>query len=405
MHDKNVTIIILASGKSSRLWPLTHKALIKFGQYTALEHQIKCAQEHASQIIVTANDDNKTAIESITSGYNNAHVVLQTGEGMAAGVLAAKSLVDGQLIIINVADFFEQDILASVLSQANTSGADCVLAAKQMTDYFPGGYFALEGEKVTGIIEKPDPDKTPSSYVKLVADYFRNGRNFIDRLEHVQSEEDDHYEAALTDYIQSDTHVTFVEYEGAWQTIKYPWDGLSVGAHFLKSIKAYRGKNVTIHETAIIEGNVYIDDNVTIHAYAKIQGPSYIGRNTIVGNFALIVESMVGNGCIVGGYAEVTRSLLQDRVFLHRNYVGDSIMADDVLMGAGAVLANFRFDQKTIKSTVKGVLTDTKRQKLGAIVGSQARIGVNASTMPGIKIESRAVIKPGSVATRDVTNA
>ena len=45
---------------------------------------------------------------------------------------------------------------------------------------------------------------------------------------------------------------------------------------------------------------------------------------------------------------------------------------------------------------------DTGRMKLGAIIGAGVRIGVNTSTMPGVKIGAGALIGPGIRITRDV---
>ncbi|KKU87435.1 MAG: Nucleotidyl transferase, partial [Candidatus Beckwithbacteria bacterium GW2011_GWC2_47_9] len=57
--------------------------------------------------------------------------------------------------------------------------------------------------------------------------------------------------------------------------------------------------------------------------------------------------------------------------------------------GAGAVLANFRFDHKPIG--------ETGRAKFGAVVGRGAQVGVNASVMPGVMVEAGAMIWPGAV--------
>ena len=70
-------------------------------------------------------------------------------------------------------------------------------------------------------------------------------------------------------------------------------------------------------------------------------------------------------------------------------------------MGAGAVTANYRFDKKTIKTPIKNVLVDSGNVKFGLIAGEQVRIGVNASTYPGVKLSAGAIVLPGEVVTKD----
>jgi len=53
---------------------------------------------------------------------------------------------------------------------------------------------------------------------------------------------------------------------------------------------------------------------------------------------------------------------------------------------------------------VKGRKLDTGKRKLGAFLGDNVKIGVNASIMPGVKIGSSAIIGPNVVVYKDVPN-
>ncbi|MBI4035130.1 MAG: hypothetical protein HY381_01920 [Candidatus Chisholmbacteria bacterium] len=72
------------------------------------------------------------------------------------------------------------------------------------------------------------------------------------------------------------------------------------------------------------------------------------------------------------------------------------MLESDISFGAGALTANFRLDQQPIK--------DTGRTKLGAIIGSGSRIGVNASLMPGVKIGAQSFVGPGAVLSQDLAD-
>ena len=103
------------------------------------------------------------------------------------------------------------------------------------------------------------------------------------------------------------------------------------------------------------------------------------------------------------GYAtEVKTSYIGSNCWFHSNYIGDSIISDGCSFGAGTVLANFRFDEGNIKVMVEGELIDTGQDKLGAIIGSNSRTGINTSVMPGIKIGPNSFVGPHVYLTQDL---
>ena len=61
-----------------------------------------------------------------------------------------------------------------------------------------------------------------------------------------------------------------------------------------------------------------------------------------------------------------------------------------------------RFDNKTVKTTIKNKRTDTGRRKLGAIVGDSVKTGINSSLSPGVKIGVRSTIGSGVLLYEDL---
>jgi len=216
------------------------------------------------------------------------------------------------------------------------------------------------------------------------------------------SSSDDLYERAFSALLKK-KYATCFKYDGGYATLKYSWHILSMQDYFLvhhltKSIDS----STTIHKTATIEGDVFMGKNVKVGAYSKITGPCYIGDNVIIGDHSLIRNSTVEQYSLIGSGCEVARSYLAKGVMLHRNYVGDSVLSEGVSMGAGAVTANYRFDAQTIKTPIKGILVDSKKGKFGLIAGKDVKIGVNASTYPGVKLSAKTMILPGEVVKKDI---
>jgi bifunctional UDP-N-acetylglucosamine pyrophosphorylase/glucosamine-1-phosphate N-acetyltransferase len=156
--------------------------------------------------------------------------------------------------------------------------------------------------------------------------------------------------------------------------------------HFSKQSKGHISSNSSISEKAVIDQNVIIEDNVRVFEGAVIRGGSYIGRNTVIGTGALVRDSIISDDCVVGYGTEVKHSYVGSGCWFHSNYIGDSILESDCSFGAGAITANFRLDEATIKIKEDSKIIDTETDKLGAIIASGCRIGINASLMPGIRI-------------------
>lgn len=381
-------IIILAAGEGKRMWPIaTDKCLIPFLGQPLLYHNLKQLKEShpggvTKFVIIASPQVQKTASKIAQDLKMNFQIAIQNEpKGMADALLSAKDLLEGEILIVNA-----EDILDPSVFKIDFQG-DVMLRGIQVGKYFPGGYLKVTGNSVQGIVEKPGEGNEISDMVKLVADYFKDGRKLIEYLKKVsdpeRSRRDDAYEAALDQMIKDGLEVRFSKYEGIWIPLKYPWHILDITAYFLENI-----------DQKIYPGKVMIEDGVKVFEGAVIKGPCYIGKNVIVGNNSMVRGSDLEEGTITGFNSDITRSYVGPNCWFHTNYVGDSILEGDFGMGSGAVLANLRLDGKTI--------ADTGRNKLGLVAGKGVRIGVNASTMPGVKVGAGSLIGPGVVLKHDL---
>jgi len=82
----------------------------------------------------------------------------------------------------------------------------------------------------------------------------------------------------------------------------------------------------------------------------------------------------------------------------HLSYVGDSVIGEGCNLGAGTKIANLRLDKENIR--VGGI--DTRRRKLGAIIGDNVETGINASINVGSVIGDGTFIGPGALARGDI---
>lgn len=403
-------VILLAAGKSTRLDPINDKNTLEFAGKTLIEHQITALKRaKIRDIAVVAGAHNIEKIESLLAKQKNVVVTQQENikTGMAGGVLAGAKIVKHKnILVMSTNDVFDQKLFEDIIQTSKTKDIDGVIAGKDVNSYFPGGYLEFGKDKlITNIIEKPSAGKEPSKFVNLVCHVYNDFPAFTAYIEKSKAKADGRYEDALNNYIKKGkAKVLIQKYHGNWQAVKFPWDVLRLMNRYLDELEPKIDKTASIAKTAIIEGNVVIGPNVKVFDNAVIQGPTYIGEGSIVATNALVRGSMIGSNCVIGFATEIGRSYLNNDVWCHSNYIGDSVIDDNVSFGAGTVLGNLRFDEQNVKITIGTKRIDCGTNKFGAVIGSGSRIGINASTNPGVKIGKNCFIGGGMYVDKDIAD-
>ncbi len=155
---------------------------------------------------------------------------------------------------------------------------------------------------------------------------------------------------------------------------------------------------------------VQIGQGVLVEAGALIKGPTIIGDGTEIRQGAYIRgDCIFGKGCVVGHTTEVKHSVFMDQAKAgHFAYVGDSILGNNVNLGAGTKMANLKLSSGNVVIKLDDKLLDTGRRKLGAILGDGVQTGCNSVTNPGTflgrnsLVAPNATVKPGYYPPRSV---
>ena len=141
-----------------------------------------------------------------------------------------------------------------------------------------------------------------------------------------------------------------------------------------------------------------VEKGAVVEDYAVIEGPCYIGKKTIVGTFCKVRPGTVlEEDVVLQNAVEIKHSIVGKGTHLHSGYLGDSIVGEDVRIGAGFISGNRRLDRGNIRVMVKGELVDTKSTFFGTLIGDRARIGIHCGTNPGVIILPETHILPGTV--------
>lgn len=143
--------------------------------------------------------------------------------------------------------------------------------------------------------------------------------------------------------------------------------------------------SVAIHKTAIIEKGVVIKAPVIIGVSCFIGANSYLRGWVYLGN-----SSRIGTSC------EIKSSIIFNNTNIaHFNFIGDSIIGNNVNFEAGSLTAN-HFNERTdkrISVLYKSMIIDTGVEKFGSLVGDNSKIGANAVLSPGTILEKHTIIK------------
>jgi len=402
-----IDVILLAGGESTRFWPFTDKNLTPFfGKPLLSWHYEQFVRLGIKNVVVVANSETNEKIQSVPVPKKlTVTFIVQEGKGQGQAVLAAgSSFEDRPSLILNASDIYEDDVLKTVIDTHNKDQQSLLVTVVRVKSYFPGAYVRLkEDGTILDMVEKPKEGTEPSDMVTIFVYAIPNMKDFCAVLKSYSKRPADGYERSVNKMIKNGISAKPIITSSDWLYLKYPWHVLNIMDACLATIDGQHiDPSVKIGKFTTIEGPVIIEEGVKISEGTKIVGPVFIGKGTIVGNNNIIRHSHIGSMCVTGFNTDITRSYVGSNCWFHTNYLGDSIIASNVSMGSGTVCANLRLDESAISSKVKEEPINTKRVKLGAMIGSNVRIGVNVSIMPGIKIGSGSFVGAGVVLGEDL---
>ncbi len=403
--------IILAGGLGNRVYPLSltkPKSMFKILGKPLLHHVIDTLKEANLKdfIIVTGHlsDQIKAYFGDGTSfGANIQYAYQDKPLGMANAIQTVKNLVEDNFLVVNGDDIFDSSLIERKISAFRNGDTELLLSCKPTKETWKLAAIRMSDEGlVEKIVEKPPLGHEPSD-LGVIGAYILPTKIF-DYYEKVPLNDMQH-ELAIQKFIDEGNLVRAVGYDGIFSSYKYPWDLFAINQHLMDKLltKPVIEDGTNISEKAEIEENVWISKGTRVLENVMIRGPCYIGENSLIGNNSLIWNySSIGANSVIGFSTEIKNSLIGDRCWFHTNYIGDSIIGDNCSFGSGAVTANFRFDEETVKVDVGSKKIDSGRNKLGVIMADNCKVGVNATLSPGVKVGPDSIVGPNVCLKKDL---
>lgn len=386
--------VILAAGEGTRMRPLTEdtpKPLLPVAGKPIIQHTIDDISDVVDEIIVVAGY-RKEQVEDYFSGTDVRVVEQEEALGTADAALKAKEYVEGKTMVINGDDIYS-------VSPGDIKSHDTAILVERVENPENYGVIQVDDSNITAIEEKPED---PESDLVNTGFYVVQ-EDFFSLLDDVEESERGEYEItdAVEKYIE-EREMNTIEAE-KWLPCSYPWQLIEANERLLEGTE--RRIEGDVAASAEIEGDVIVEQGAEVKAHSVVEGPAVIKSGSEIGPQAYIRSETVVHENVKVGRSEVKNSVLRRDVSApHFNYIGDSYLGRNVNMGAGSKTANKRNDGKDIRVEVKGDLLDSGRQKLGSFIGSSAKIGVNCSINPGIKIGSEAITDSNEKISRNLSS-
>lgn len=167
--------------------------------------------------------------------------------------------------------------------------------------------------------------------------------------------------------------------------VTYVWDALKMLKDYLDQIIVPEIQGHVMEGVYLLGDKIFIGPGSVVEPGVVIKSPTYIGANTQVRHGAYVRgNALVGDHCVVGHATEVKNAVfLNGAQAGHFAYIGDSILGNQVNLGAGTKLANVKLDRTNVMVKTGEQSYDTELRKFGAILGDGVQIGCNTVSNPG----------------------
>jgi UDP-N-acetylglucosamine diphosphorylase/glucosamine-1-phosphate N-acetyltransferase len=366
----------LTSGRPKVMLPVAGKPL--------LEHILKRAQAAGVDSFVLVVGYEEGAVRNhfgdgsgLETSIAYARQDRQLGTGHA--LLSAEALAEERFLVLN------GDILPDVSALKQMIDADgWAAAARRVPDPARYGVFLTESGCIKNVIEKAE--QPPSDLAN--AGIYLLKREIFEALRATALSPRGEYE--LTDALNLTAEkekISLVELS-EWMEIGRPWDILAANEALLPEIEhQILG---LVEPGASLAGKISVGKGTIIRAGAYLVGPVLIGEDCDIGpNCYIRAGTCLGDRVRVGNAVEVKNSTIMSGTKIgHLSYVGDSVIGENCNFGAGTIVSNLRHDGRAVRSYIKGQPVDSGRRKLGAVIGDDAKTGINTTIYPGTVIES-----------------
>jgi bifunctional UDP-N-acetylglucosamine pyrophosphorylase / glucosamine-1-phosphate N-acetyltransferase len=425
--------IILAAGLGTRMKSTTPKVLHRLCGRTIVDHVLDAAIAATGTRPIVVYSPATEGVRDAVAG--RADTALQdvprgTGDALRAALVALPDDVAEVLVVNGDVPLVRGELLASLLEARALDHAAIALVAVDAID--PTGLGRVvrnEGGTVERIVEDKDATDEEQGIAEVNAGLYAMDAAWLRRRIGDLRPSPATGELYLTDLVgmaradgrlvaaldvEDDGRLTGINDRA--QLARAEWDmRVELNDRWMRA-----GVTMIDPSTAYLDHDVRLAEDVTLEPNVILRGATTVGRGTRIGAGSQIVDSTVGERCVVwasivessviedeatvgpmshlrpgahvgtrsqvGNFAEIKNSRLGEHVRQHHmSYLGDADVGRDTNVGAGTITANY-----------DGV------RKHRTIIGEGVFLGVDTMLRAPVTLGDGSKTGAGAVVTRDV---
>ena len=388
--------IILAAGEGTHLSPFSETrpiSMIGVAGRSMLDNTFGLLKSAGiNDIFIVVGHKKDKLIERLQqqdhNGLNLHYVEQKRKLGIGHAVMQVKNKISpGEYFLLLYGDTLTAENIFSKVQQSFHSfkcpvASICLPPSNQMF----GNVFLNARMEITKIVEKPKGNNL-GNYV--LSGVFILPASFFKLLESSGNS----MEKALKKVVAGEGMRASM-WEDDWLDVVYPWEILTANKMIMDSWQESSiAKTATLEANVTLHGIVRIEAGAIIKSGAVLEGPCCIGERSYIGNNSLIRSyTSVGKNCSVGSGVELKNCVVMDNSQIGRlSFVGDSVLGENVDMGAGCMTVNRTVDWKPISVKNGKRPMGTGMTKLGAFLGDGVVVGAGNTLEPGM------VVAPGKI--------
>ncbi|MDZ8087276.1 MAG: bifunctional UDP-N-acetylglucosamine diphosphorylase/glucosamine-1-phosphate N-acetyltransferase GlmU [Nostoc sp. DedQUE12b] len=426
-----VVVAILAAGRGTRMKSCLPKVLHSLGGRSLIERVLESVEplSPSRQIVIVGyqSEEVQAAMHSIPSlEFVEQTVQLGTGHAIQQ-LLPHLENYTGDLLVLNGdLPLIRSETLKQMLQTHVRNQNSTTILTSHLPD--PTGYgrvFCNDENIVQEIVEHKDCTAAQRQNQRINAGvYCFRWPDLAKVLPHLQAN-NAQKEYYLTDAVTQVGQVMAVDVED-YQEILGINDRLQLAAAseilqkrvkekwMLAGVTLIDPTSITIDETVELQPDVIIEPQTHLRGNTAIQAGSHIGPGSLIENsqlsenvtvqYSVVINStvqagsrigpythlrgqvQVGAGCRVGNFVELKNTQLGDRTnAAHLSYIGDTVVGNQVNIGAGTITANY-----------DGV------KKHRTKIGDRTKTGANSVLVAPLTLGDDVYIAAGSTVTEDV---
>ena len=402
--DKNISIVILAAGKGSRMKSNKAKVLHSISGKPMLYHIIKESKKLSDDITVVVAHQKDAVIETMQKYFDDINFVEQDAQnypGTGGALMDIAPKYEKVLVLNGDMPLIRAESLKGFID----TQADIIMSIFDLPD--PSGYgrVIIRHNEVEYIVEQKDASDAELNVTTVNAGVYAFSRSILDRYIPELSNDNAQQEYYLTDIIalakeDEASILPLLVDEEHFKGVNSKKDLADAEVIMQKRIKDHwmqAGVSMQLPETIYIEESVIFEGESIVENNCRITGESKIINSHIKAGSVIEDSIMQNSDCgpmahlrplshitdtHIGNFVETKKATLNGVKAGHLSYIGDAEVNEGTNIGAGTITCNY-----------------DGKNKYKTIIGKNVFIGSDSQLVAPVTIEDDVMIAAGSTVT------